>query len=203
MRVPRTIVIASRNAGKVAELRALLAPWGVAGVRGIGEFPHAPEPAESGATYSENARIKAVSGAAATQLPTLADDSGLEVDALGGRPGIHSARYGGPGLSNADRIRCLLQELEGTPEEAREAAFRAVVVLAWPDGRVLETTGECRGRIATAPRGSGGFGYDPVFFYPAFGCTFAELRPEQKARVDHRGCAMAALRRALLEAPEC
>lgn len=192
-------MIASRNPGKVTELRALLTPWGVDDVRGIGEFPRVPEPAEDGATYSENARIKAVNGAAATKLPTLADDSGLEVDALDGRPGVHSARYGGSGLTSGDRVRHLLQELEGVSEGQRGAAFQAVVVLAWPDGRIVEARGTCRGRIATEPRGSGGFGYDPIFVFPEFGRTFAEVSPEEKARVDHRGRAVAALRRMLLE----
>lgn len=194
MCVPRTLVIASRNAGKVAELRGLVETWGVAQVRGIAEFSAAPEPIESGATYNDNARIKAVSGAAVTGLPTLADDSGLEVDALGGCPGVHSARYGGEGLDNRGRIARLLGELDGVPEARRGAVFRAVVVLAWPDGRTVEASGECRGSIAPAPRGGGGFGYDPVFVYPAFGRTFAEVSPAEKAAVDHRGRAMEALR---------
>lgn len=200
MCVPRTVVIASRNPGKVAELRRQVGAWGVAEVRGIAEFPDAVEPVESGATYIDNARIKAVGGAAATGLPTLADDSGLEVDALGGRPGVHSARYGGPGIDNAGRIARLLAELDGVPEARRGAAFHAVVVLAWPDGRTIEAEGACRGSIALAPRGSGGFGYDPVFVFPAFGRTFAEVSPAEKARVDHRGRAMAALRERILAA---
>jgi XTP/dITP diphosphohydrolase len=200
MCVPRTLVIASWNSGKVTELRRLVETWGVAEVRGIAEFPDAREPIEAGATYMDNARIKAVSGAAATGLPALADDSGLEVDALGGRPGVHSARYGGRGVSSRDRIGHLLDELGGVPEARRGAVFRAVVVLAWPDGRTLEASGECRGTIASAPRGSGGFGYDPVFVHPAFGRTFAEVSPAEKARVDHRGHAMEALRGKLLAA---
>jgi XTP/dITP diphosphohydrolase len=198
MCVPRSLVIASRNTGKVAELRRMLEAWGVADVRGIAELSDAPEPVEDGTSYIDNARIKAASGAAVTGRPTLADDSGLEVDALGGRPGVHSARYGGPDLDNRVRIAHLLDELAGVPEARRGAAFRAVVVLAWPDGRTVEASGECRGSIAAAPRGSGGFGYDPVFVHPAFGCTFAEVSPAEKARVDHRGKAMEALRERLL-----
>ncbi len=194
MCLPRRLVIASRNAGKVAELRRMLEAWGVPEVHGIAELSDAPEPLEDGATYIDNARIKAVSGAAATGLPTLADDSGLEVDALDGRPGVHSARYGGLGLDDRDRIARLLAELDGVPEVRRGAAFRAVVVLAWPGGRKVAAEGECRGGIAPAPRGSGGFGYDPVFVFPAFGRTFAEVSPAEKARVDHRGRAMEALR---------
>jgi XTP/dITP diphosphohydrolase len=200
MCVPRSLVIASRNAGKVAEFRRMLETWGVHEVRGIAEVSDAPEPVEDGTTYIDNARIKAASGAAATGLPTLADDSGLEVDALGDRPGVHSARYGGPGLDNRARIARLLDELASVPEARRGAAFRAVVVLAWPDGRTLEASGECRGSIAAAPRGSGGFGYDPVFLHPEFGRTFAEVSPAEKARVDHRGRAMEALRERLLAA---
>jgi XTP/dITP diphosphohydrolase len=192
--VPPSIVIASRNPGKVAELRVLLAPWGVETVRGIAEFPGAVEPEETGASYAENARIKAMAAAAATALPALADDSGLEVDALGGRPGIHSARYGGPGLDAPQRVARLLAELDGVPDGARGAVFRAVVVLAWPDGRLVEAAGECRGSIARAPRGMRGFGYDPVFVFPGFGGrTFAELSAAEKAGVDHRGRAVRAL----------
>ena len=200
--LPTTVVIASRNRGKVEELRSLLSTWGIVEVRGIGEFPGAPEPDEKGVSYAENAREKAAAGAAATGLPTLGEDSGLEVDALGGRPGIHSARYGGPGLTDVDRVTRLLAELEGIPEERRAAAFHAVAVLSWPDGRTVEGAGECRGRIAFAPRGSNGFGYDPVFIEPESGRTFAEMSPPEKARVDHRGRALGALHGALVECRE-
>jgi XTP/dITP diphosphohydrolase len=197
---PRTLVIASRNAGKVAELGRLLAAWGIDSIRGIADFSDAPAPVESGASYAENARIKAASAVAATGMATLADDSGLEVDALGGRPGLHSARYGGPGLTDAMRVARLLADLDGVPAPARGAAFRAVVVLAWPDGRTLVAEGACRGRILDAPRGLGGFGYDPVFFDPGLGRTFAEISADEKARVDHRGRAIGALGEALTRA---
>jgi XTP/dITP diphosphohydrolase len=195
----RTVVIASRNPGKLAELRSLLSTWGIAEVRGIEEFPGVPEAEEKGASYAENARGKAVVGAGATGLPTLGEDSGLEVDALGGRPGIYSARYGGRGLSDAERVARLLAELEGVPEERRTAVFHAVAVLRWPDGRTVEGAGECSGRIAVAARGSRGFGYDPVFIDPESGITFSEMSQEQKARVDHRGRALRALKKALVE----
>jgi XTP/dITP diphosphohydrolase len=198
--VPATIVIASRNSGKVAELRSLLAVWGVGELRSIAEFPRVREVAEEGVSYAENARVKAASAAAASGLAALGEDSGLEVDALGGRPGIHSARYGSPGLSDADRIDRLLAELDGVSETERGATFRAVAVLAWPDGCVVEATGECRGRIALAPRGTCGFGYDPVFVCAKLGRTFAEISPEEKARLSHRGRALRALREAVVMA---
>jgi XTP/dITP diphosphohydrolase len=193
MCLPGAVVIASRNAGKVAELRGLLSTWGVE-VRGIAEFAGAPEPAESGASYAENARTKALSAAAHTGLPALGDDSGIEVDALDGRPGLHSARYGGPGLGDADRVARLLAELDGVPRERRTARYRAVVVLAWPDGRTVEASGACDGHVAFAPRGTGGFGYDPIFVYAGTGLTFGETRPEDKLQQDHRGRAVRALR---------
>lgn len=197
--IPTTVVIASRNNGKVAELRSLLATWGIAEVRGIAEFPAVPEAEEEGASYAENAREKAALGAAATGLPTLGEDSGLEVEALGGRPGVYSARYGGPGLDDAGRVAKLLEELEGVPEEQRAATFHAVAVLQWPDGRILEGQGECHGRIAPSPRGSRGFGYDPVFVDPDSGLTFSEMNQEQKSELDHRGRALRALHAVLIE----
>lgn len=200
MCAPRTLVIASRNAGKVAELRRLLVVWDLHEIRGIADFPDASTPEERGDTYTRNARLKAANATAATGLPALADDSGLEVDVLGGRPGIHSARYGGPGLSDRERVVRLLDELAGVPAGRRGAAFRAAVVLVWPDGRTVEAEGVCRGSITTVPRGDGGFGYDPVFFVPELGRTFAEAAAHEKASVDHRGRAMHALRGAVLRA---
>jgi len=197
--IPTTVVIASRNSGKVAELRSWLVTWGIVEVRGIAEFPGAPEAEEKGTSYRENAGEKAALGAAATGLPTLGEDSGLEVDALNGRPGVYSARYGGPGINDAGRVAKLLKELEGVPEEQRTAAFHAVAVLQWPDGRTLEGVGECRGRIAFNPRGSRGFGYDPVFIDPDSGITFSEMSQEQKSELDHRGRALRALHAALVQ----
>jgi XTP/dITP diphosphohydrolase len=193
MCLPTTILIASGNPGKVAELRDLLATWDVADIRSLADFPDAPEPVEDGATYSENAGIKALSAARHTGLPALADDSGIEVDALDGRPGLHSARYGGADLDDDARVGRLLDELAGVPHAQRTARYRAVVVLAWPDGRTVEAPGACEGRIASAPRGTNGFGYDPVFIYGETGITFGDTNPVDKLAQDHRGRAIRAL----------
>jgi XTP/dITP diphosphohydrolase len=197
---PPVLVVASRNRGKLAEIRALVAPWGVADVRSVADHPCAPEVPETGTTYVENARGKAESAAAATGLPALGEDSGIEVDALGGRPGLHSARYGGPGRTDGDRVMILLRELDGVAPEGRGATFRAAAVLCWPDGRVLATSGECRGMISATPRGAGGFGYDPVFLYPPLGRTFGELGAEEKRRLSHRARALDALHAAVTAA---
>lgn len=194
---PLRVVLATANPGKAAELAAIceaLAP----GLLDLVPRPSwVPEVAETGASYEENARLKAAALAEATGLPALADDSGLEVVALQGAPGVCSARYAGPGASDEENRAKLLGELERlgarAPEE-RAARFVAVVVLRWPGGESLEARGEVVGRIASAPRGSGGFGYDPVFV-PADGDgrTFAELPPERKDRISHRGRALAHL----------
>lgn len=147
---------------------------------------------ETGATYVENALLKARALAAASGLPTLADDSGLEVDALGGAPGLHSARYQ-PGPDPV-RYRALLRALEGIPADQRTARFRCVAALVLPDGREFVTEGVCEGSIATAPAGEGGFGYDPVFYLPERGCTMAELPADEKNRLSHRARAAQALR---------
>ncbi|MEL7536853.1 MAG: RdgB/HAM1 family non-canonical purine NTP pyrophosphatase [Pseudomonadota bacterium] len=189
-----TVVLASGNAGKLAEMRTLLEPlamelvpqsdYGVGGV------------AESGLTFIENALIKARYAARLTGLPVLADDSGIAVDALGGRPGIYSARYAGAGGDAAANNAKLLQELADiTDPAARGAHFRCVVVyLRAPDDPVpIVCEGVWSGRIAFAPRGSGGFGYDPLFEDPELGCTGGELDPAEKNRISHRGKALRAL----------
>jgi len=147
-------------------------------------------PPESGESFQENARQKAVVAAKASGCLAVADDSGLEVDALGGRPGVLSARYGGPGASDADRIALLLRELHRTPEAERAARFRCVIAIAEPDGTVQFAEGVCEGRIARASRGTHGFGYDPIFEIPSLGKTFAELAPEVKNRLSHRALAL-------------
>jgi XTP/dITP diphosphohydrolase len=174
--------LASVNPGKTRELGALLAPRIVLSPPPAGFAM----PEETGRTYEENALVKARALARATGEPALGDDSGIEVDALGGRPGIHSARYA---PTDRERIARLLAEIAGVPRERRGARFRCVLALVFPGGRELSAEGVCEGEIATAPRGSGGFGYDPVFLIPALGRTVAELIPDEKARVSHRAAA--------------
>ena len=156
-------------------------------------------PPEGEVSYADNARAKARAVAAATGAFALADDSGLEVDALGGRPGVLSARYGGEGKSDAERTRLLLAALAGIPAERRGARYRAVVTLCSPSGREATAEGIAEGRLLDAPRGEGGFGYDPIFYCTALGATFAELSAEQKHAVSHRGRAMARIRPILLD----
>jgi len=180
------LLLASHNEGKLREFSELLK--GVATVLLPSELGLFLEVEESGADFAENAERKARAFAKASQLPSLADDSGLCVDALQGAPGVHSARYA---PSDAKRMARLLDELKGFSKEGRAAHFVCVLCLAFPDGRVFFSQGECHGRIAHAPRGSHGFGYDPVFELPS-GKTMAELTREEKALVSHRG--QAALR---------
>ncbi|HEY8552182.1 MAG TPA: XTP/dITP diphosphatase [Thermaerobacter sp.] len=197
-RPPARLVLATRNRGKVRELEALLKEAGLSlAVATLDAFPAVVLPEETGATFLENARLKAVAVARQTSLPALADDSGLCVDALGGRPGVHSARYAGPDATDAANNARLLAELEGVPADRRTARFRAVVVLALPDGRWTWAEGEARGRILEAPRGDGGFGYDPLFLSDELGVTFAEAGIEAKNRVSHRSRALRALLPAL------
>jgi XTP/dITP diphosphohydrolase len=197
---PPRLVVATGNAAKLAELRALLAelPLRVGGLAGL---PPVAFP-EEGDDYEANAAAKARAAAAALGCAVLADDSGLEVAGLGGAPGPRSARYGGPGLGDAGRVARLLRALGERPGADRSARFVCVAALALPDGTLRSARGECRGRIAEAPRGSGGFGYDPIFVPdegPGGGTTLAELAPEAKHRLSHRGRAVRALLPALAE----
>lgn len=187
------VVLASSNAGKLRELAALLAPAGFELVSqdalGVAPVP------ETGATFLDNALIKARHAARATGLAALADDSGIEVDALGGRPGVRSARYAGEGASDAENLTLLLDELAAVPDPGRGARYRCVIV--WvrdpADAAPLVACGTWEGRIARAPRGTGGFGYDPVFVPAGAGRTAAELSAEEKDAVSHRGLAARAL----------
>lgn len=183
------IILATQNAGKVAEFRALLGPAGIsvatAADAGVREFPP-----ETGATFAANAIQKAQFVCRATGKPALADDSGLQVVALGGKPGVHSARYGGPGLDDAGRTALLLTRLAGSLE--RQASFVSAIALALPSGQVETFMGEVHGEITTEPRGQHGFGYDPVFYVPALGKTFAEATLAEKEAVSHRGVALRA-----------
>ncbi|MFY0565342.1 RdgB/HAM1 family non-canonical purine NTP pyrophosphatase [Archangium lansingense] len=179
------LLFATSNAGKLRELRGLVGD--AVEVVSLKDLPPIPEPEESGATFEENAELKARAYSAATGLPALADDSGLCVDALGGRPGVHSARYA-QGDDKA-RYEKLLAELSGVPDDQRTAAFVCSLCLVQPGGgRAIVEVGRCEGRIGHSPRGSHGFGYDPVFILPG-GKSMAELTAEEKAGISHRGVA--------------
>jgi XTP/dITP diphosphohydrolase len=193
----RVIVLASGNAGKVREFNQLLASLDLEVVP-QSRF-NVPEIEETGLTFVENAILKARNAAQHTGLAALADDSGLEVDALHGAPGIYSARYAAPGASDAENLGKLLAMLDDVPEEKRTARFQCVLVYLRhaldPTPRICQGTWE--GRILTAPRGANGFGYDPVFFVPTHNCSAAELPPEVKNSLSHRGQALHALLAAL------
>jgi XTP/dITP diphosphohydrolase len=183
------IVVATGNPGKIRECAAVLTPLGLT-VLDLSALDDRTEVEETGSTFEENARLKAEGYSRRTPHLVLADDSGLEVDALGGAPGVLSARYGGPGLTDRERCDALLGALAHVEDGARGARFRCVLALA-RDGRTLATfDGVVEGEILRAPRGGGGFGYDPVFFHPPSGRAFAELTLAEKERVSHRGQAL-------------
>ena len=184
------LLIATHNAGKVRELEILLAGLPLR-LRSLAEFPEIVEVEETGATFAENGALKARGYAAQTRLWTLADDSGLEVDALGGAPGVLSARYGGAGASDAERTARLLAELSRTDDRQRRARFVCVIAIADPAARIAHTSmGTCEGSIALAPRGENGFGYDPVFIPDGYEESFGELSAEIKRRISHRARAL-------------
>lgn len=192
--LPRiTLVIATGNPGKFREIAELLHGLSVLPLP-LDRIGPIEVPPESGESFQENARRKAEAVARASGQLALADDSGLEVDALGGRPGVLSARFGGPQATDADRNALVLEMLRGVPLDRRTARFRCVVAVADPGGPVRLAEGICEGRIALAPRGTRGFGYDPIFEMPSLGKTFAEVDPEAKNRLSHRAKAMAAAR---------
>jgi XTP/dITP diphosphohydrolase len=192
----KKLLLATGNKGKVREYKALLAgvPYEIVTPAEVGVSAAVEE---TGTTFEENARLKAVTLAKASGLLTLADDSGLEVDALGGEPGIRSSRYAGKDASDADRISFLLSKLTGVPEKERTARFRCVIAIAAPGGKIDFYEGVCPGLILTEQRGSQGFGYDPVFYLPDMGKTMAELTLDEKNRVSHRARAAAKARQAL------
>ena len=183
---PDKLLIATNNQGKAGELKTLLGELPLKLVTPA-ELGISAGVAETGATFEENAEIKATALAQASGLLALADDSGLEVDALGGEPGLLSARYAGEGASDKDRVDYLLAKLKGVPWEQRTARFRCVLAIAEPGGKVELCSGECDGLIAFEPVGEGGFGYDPIFYFPGLDKTMAELPPEIKNKVSHRG----------------
>jgi len=190
------LVLATRNPHKGAELVALLSDLGIR-IRTLAEFPDAPEVAEDGQTCEANAVKKAQAIMQHTGRTAVADDTGLEVDALGGRPGVHAARYAGPNATYEDNWRKLLRELEGVPPERRRARFITVAAIARPSAKVEVVDGVLEGLIAEEPAGTQGFGYDPVFFVPEAGKTLAELTADEKNRISHRARALAKVRNML------
>ena len=186
-----TLVIATRNKGKTFEIRDLLKGFPI-NIKNLDDFGPIPEVEEDGNTFDENAYKKASFAARILGLPALADDSGLLVEALGGAPGIHSARYAGENATDEQRRAKLLQEMEEKTD--RRAAFECVISIAVPTGAALTYEARCEGLITTEPVGSNGFGYDPIFYYPPLKKTFAELTMQEKSRVSHRGKALRELR---------
>lgn len=194
----KRVVVGSHNPNKAKEIRTLLEPLGleVLGLSDLGEFD---EPEENGVTFQENARAKALFFSKQIEGMVLADDSGLEVEALDGRPGVHSKRYSGPEGDHDANNALLLEELDRVPPEKRRAQFRCAMTLAQNGEEILTVEGICRGTIADELRGSDGFGYDPLFIYPPEDRTFGEMPLEEKNRVSHRALALRALGQALEE----
>ena len=180
-----TLLVATRNPGKIKEFSQLLhgIPFEITSLDKVGVVEDVEE---TGSTFEENACIKARAYSALSGLLTLSDDSGLEVDALGGAPGVKSARYGGPELSDEDRVMLLLENLKDVPWEDINGRFRCVIAIAWPSGQVKTVTGVVEGVIQYTPKGANGFGYDPVFYLPHLGRTTAEMSLEEKNQLSHR-----------------
>jgi XTP/dITP diphosphohydrolase len=193
-------VVATRNPGKLREILEICQDWPVEWVT----FDRATWPAveESGETYLENALLKAETVAEYTGEPALADDSGIEVDALGGAPGPRSARFAGKAATDEENLRAVLEGVRGVPAPGRTARYRAVAAVAWPAGVTVWSEGSCEGILRTRPTGSGGFGYDPIFEPAGWDRTMAELPSDVKNRISHRGRALRALRDALTERPD-
>ena len=187
-------VLASHNKGKIQEVKQIWEPMGFEIVPMPEDFP---EIEENGESFEENAMIKPLAVSKALSLPAIADDSGLVVDALDGFPGIHSARWAGPDATAHDRNLLLLEKLLSVPEDQRGAEFVCVAACVFPDGKELAVRGQCRGTILSEEHGTGGFGYDPIFCVPKYGCTFGELDPEVKNSISHRARAFTALGSAL------
>lgn len=195
----RKLVLATTNPGKVRELRRILEGL-PAEVLSLADFPGIEPAEETGTTFAENAVLKAEAVAKATGLIALADDSGLEIDALDGAPGVYSSRFGGPDAEDVDRNQLVLDLLREIPDCERGARYRAVIAIATPTGETVLAEGACEGRIAREPHGAGGFGYDPIFLLPDRGETMADLAaadPDLKNRISHRGRALEAARHLL------
>jgi XTP/dITP diphosphohydrolase len=194
---PERLAIASRNLHKLREIRAICSDWPVAWTTvedHDGAWPDVEEPHD---TYLDNALEKARAVSVALGMAALADDSGIEVDALGGAPGPRSARYAGESATDEQNLKALTRAVAGVPADGRTARYRCVAAIAWPDGREMHADGTCEGTLIAKPRGTGGFGYDPIFEPAGWDETMAELTPEQKHRISHRGRAFRALRELL------
>ena len=188
------LVVATSNRGKIREIEAILRPLGAELITPA-DVSDPPEVVEDGDTFLENAVKKAEAFARATGLTALADDSGLCVEALDGRPGVRSARYAGPGATDADNVRKLIGEMESVPDGGRGARFECVIALSLVSGRTFTFEGSCQGVITREPLGESGFGYDPVFFVPEYGRTMAQVGPDIKNRISHRAAALTEMQR--------
>ena len=197
MAFPPKLALATKNPGKIREILEICADWHVGWI--TAEGADWPEIEETGETYRENALLKAMEVARVLGVPAVADDSGIEVDALGGGPGPRSARFAGPGATDAENLSLLLARVAGLPDAERAARYRCVAACAWPEGRAIDVEETCEGAITLEPRGSGGFGYDPAFVPVGSSRTMAELPPSEKNRISHRGKALRALGEALRE----
>lgn len=184
------VALASNNANKLREMKAILSPlgWEILNMKELGIHV---DPEENGLTFEENSRIKAVAVMEASGLPAIADDSGVEVDALNGQPGVFSARYGGDACEDDKaRNRFLVKNMEHVPDGQRTGRFVSVITMAMPDGSVISARGELEGQILREEVGDGGFGYDPLFYIPTEGCTMAQLSPQRKNEISHRAVAL-------------
>lgn len=194
----KSFIIASNNAHKVSELERILNPLGIKALTAKQAGIDLGDVEETGTTFAENARLKAKAAFERCNMPSIADDSGLTVDALNGAPGVYSARYAGQGTSDSDKINKLLTELQGVSEKDRTAAFVCSICCILEDGSMIEVSGKCQGTIAFEPKGEGGFGYDPVFIVDG-GASFAQLSDSDKDKISHRGNALRALKEELLK----
>jgi XTP/dITP diphosphohydrolase len=207
MGFPTDLALATKNPGKIKEIVRICSEWPVRWrlARGADGSSDAsgdwPDVEETESTYLDNARLKARTVAGALQIPAVADDSGIEVDALGGAPGPLSARFAGPEATDRQNLELLIERLREVPHEARTARYRCVAVCGWPDGREVWAEAVCEGRLILDPRGSGGFGYDPVFCPEGHERTMAELTPEEKDAISHRGKALRELGEILSRSP--
>jgi XTP/dITP diphosphohydrolase len=195
MAPPQKLALATKNPGKIREILEICADWPVSWL--TAEDADWPDIEETGETYRENALLKAMEVARILGVPAVADDSGIEVDALGGAPGPRSARFAGERASDSENLSLLLARVADVPEAERTARYRCVAACAWPEGQAIDVEETCEGHLVLAPRGSGGFGYDPSFVPIGYTQTMAELSPVEKNRISHRGKALRALMEAL------